>query len=126
MSATAELTRTKNVNNAEAPAIYLVRFWVKPGGEKKVLDWLDNVHLADVVSQPGFHWAMRYRLAQADAEGWSAHAMIYGVDSVAALETYFDSAATKRYAQERVDLGIDNLLKIDRNWGSLENKVERD
>ena len=109
----------------DAPAIYLVRFWVKPGGEQKVIDWLDKTHLADVVSQPGFHWAKRYRLLQDDADGWSAHAMIYGVDSVDALEAYFASDATKRYAQERIDLGINDLLKIDRNWGPLVHTVQR-
>lgn len=102
----------------EAPAIYMVKFWVKPGGEKRVFDWLDGGHLQDVVAQPGFLWARRYDLVEPDAEGWPAYAMIYGVESLDALYAYFDSEATKRYAHERIELGLDALLKMDRNWGT--------
>ena len=63
-----------------APAVYLVKFWVKPGGEKKVFEWLDGAHLKDVVAQPGILWARRYKLAQASADGWAGYAMIYGVE----------------------------------------------
>ena len=108
----------------EAPAVYLVRFWVKPGGEKKVFQWLDGGHLKDVLAQPGFLWARRYKLTQPDKDGWPCYAMIYGVKSVAALEAYFDSSATKQYAKERIDLGLDALLKMDRNWGTLEAAVD--
>lgn len=107
-----------------APAVYLVRFWVKPGGEKKVFDWLDGGHLKDVVRQPGFLWARRYKLAQPDANGWPCYAMIYGVKTLAALEAYFSSPVTKQFAQERVTLGLDPLLKMDRNWGTLEAAVD--
>ena len=64
-----------------APVVYLVKFWVKPGGEKKVFDWLDGGHLQDVVAQPGFRWASRYKLTEPDKDGWPAYAMIYGVKS---------------------------------------------
>lgn len=103
-----------------APAVYLVKFWVKPGGEKKLFDWLDRTHLKDVVSQPGFLFARRFKLAQPNPEGWQGYAMIYGVKSIAALEAYFDSPATARYAEERKQLGLDGLLKIDRSWGTLD------
>lgn len=108
----------------EAPAIYMVKFWVKPGGEKKVFDWLDGGHLQDVVAQPGFLWARRYKLVEPDKEGWPAHAMLYGVTSLDALFAYFKSEATQRYAEERVQLGLDPLLRMDRNWGTLELAVQ--
>lgn len=108
----------------DAPAFYLVRFWVKPGGEQRVFDWLDGGHLKDVVDQPGFLWARRYKLVRPDADGWAAYAMIYGATSVAALDAYFASAATRQYAQERISLGLDALLKMDRNWGTPEAAVE--
>ena len=108
-----------------APAVYIVKFWVKPGGEKKVFAWLDGGgHLKDVVAQRGFLWARRYKLSEPDKDGWPAYAMIYGVKSLDALRAYFNSAATKRYAQERVELGLDGLLRMDRNWGTLEVAVE--
>jgi hypothetical protein len=103
-----------------APAIYMVKFWIKPGGEERVFDWLDKGHLADVVRQPGFLWTRRYRLIEPDEEGWPAFAMIYGVESLEALEAYFQSEATACYAKEREDLGLNDLLKMDRNWGTQE------
>ncbi len=107
----------------DAPAIYIVKFWIKPGEEKRVFDWLDGGHLQDVVAQPGFLWARRYNLVEPDAEGWPAFAMIYGVESLDALNTYFNSEATEIYAQERIDLGLNPLLKMDRNWGTTEISV---
>jgi hypothetical protein len=108
----------------KAPAVYLVRFWVKPGGEKKLFDWLDGTHLKDVVGQPGFLWAQRYKLVEPDKDGWAAYAMIYGVESLDALYRYFKSEATQRYVKERGELGLDGLIKTDRNWGVLDVEVE--
>ena len=110
----------------DAPAIYLVKFWVKPGGEARVFDWLDKGHLADVVQQPGFLWTRRYRLVEPDDEGWPAFAMVYGVESLDALNAYFQSEATARYAREREELGLNDLLKMDRNWGALEYAMDQD
>ena len=53
-----------------ATAIYLIRFWIKPGSEDKVLGWLDGGHIADVVKQPGFRWAQRIALELPDADSW--------------------------------------------------------
>ncbi len=108
-----------------AEAVYLVRFWIKPGSERKVLNWLDGGHIADVVNQPGFRWARRFALEQPDAEGWPAYAMIYGVESLDALRTYFDSAAAKGYAEERARLGLDPLLRMDRNWGTTDLALDK-
>lgn len=110
----------------DAPAIYLVNFWIRPGHETEVFDWLDNGHLVDVVKQPGILWTRRYALSEADNEGWPAYAMIYGVESEDALQNYFKSDAPIRYAKERQSLGLDDLLKMDRNWGSLEFAVDAD
>lgn len=108
----------------EANTVYMVRFWIKPGGEDKVLDWLDNGHIADVVSQPGFLWARRYRLEGEDADGWAAHAMIYGLESMDHLHAYFESDAARGYGEERETLGLAPLLRMDRAWGVTEFGVD--
>lgn len=108
----------------QAPVIYLVRFWIKPGAEGPVFQWLDEGHLRDVVAQPGFLFTRRYKLAEPDDDGWPAYAMLYGVSSTKALEAYFNSDATRRYAREREELGLDSLLKVDRAWGELEYAVD--
>lgn len=101
-----------------AQAVYLVNFWIKPGSEQKVLEWLDGGHIADVVKQPGFLWARRFALEQPSDEGWPAFSMVYGVESLEALRTYFESPVAKGYAEERAQLGFDSLIKTDRNWGT--------
>ena len=110
-----------------APAIYFVRFWVNPSSAKKVFDYLDQVHLKDVVSQPGFLWARRYKLAQKTPEGWPGYQMIYAVDSLASLETYFNSAASKRYREEAARLGLldEKVVKMERVWSDLDASVDR-
>jgi len=108
----------------EANAVYLVRFWIKPGSEAKVFDWLDKGHIADVVAQPGFLWARRYKLEQATEDGWPGYAMIYGLESLDRLQAYFDGEAVKQYAKERQELGLDALLRMDRAWGAAEYGVD--
>jgi len=110
-----------------APALYFVRFWVNPASHKKVFEYLDNVHLKDVVSQPGFLWARRYKLAQVDSNGWPGYQMLYAVESLAALETYFKSATSARYREEAARLGLmdENVVKMERLWGALEKAVDR-
>ena len=76
-----------------APAAYLVRFWVKPGGEERLFAWLDGGHLQDVIDQPGFLWAHRYKLDLRNDEGWQGYAIVYGVKSIKALQAYFASAS---------------------------------
>jgi len=102
----------------DSQAVYLVNFWIRPGSESKVLKWLDGGHIADVVKQPGFLWARRFALEQPNDEGWPAFSMVYGVESLDALRTYFDGAAAKGYAEERAELGLDSLMKVDRSWGT--------
>ena len=108
----------------DAPVVYFVRFWIKPGGERKVLDWLDGGHMQNVVQQPGFLWARRYELSEADEEGWTAHAMVYGLQSQDDLDRFFTSDEVKAYAREREALGIQELLKMDRNWGPMRNALD--
>ncbi len=84
------------------PIVYPVKFWVKPGGQKKVFEWLDGGHLQDVVAQPGFLWASRYKLTEPDKDGWPAYAMIYGVKSWEALRAYLANPATQPSGPERL------------------------
>jgi hypothetical protein len=102
----------------EEKTVYIVQFWLKPDGGQKVLDWLNGNHLTDVVNQPGFLWARMFDLEQADEDGWPAYMMMYGLESRQALEDYFNSEAPKQYARERIELGLDELLRAERYFGS--------
>jgi TRAP-type C4-dicarboxylate transport system substrate-binding protein len=104
----------------DAAAIYLVRFWIKPGHESEVMDWLDNGHIAEVVEQPGFLWARRYKLENDSEDGWPAYAMTYGLESIEQLHAYFENPIGEKLAREREERGLNVLLRMDRNWGVTE------
>ena len=108
----------------DAPVVFIVRFWIKPGAQDTVLAWLDGGHIAEVVGEPGFLWARRYRLDAKSGDGWPAYAMIYGLASMEELQTYFNGEAPKRFARERAEKGLDDLMRVERDWGTVEFGVE--
>ena len=61
----------------DAAYYYIVRYWIAPAGEARVMAWLDGGHIAEVAAQPGFLWARRIRLEETDSLGWRAFANIY-------------------------------------------------
>jgi hypothetical protein len=46
--------------------------------------------------------------------------MIYGAENLEALHTYFKSDEPARFAQERAEKGIDELIRVERDWGVVE------
>ena len=108
---------TKPLNDVQF--FLVVRFWIAPGGEAQVMRWLQAGHLAEVLRQPGFRWARRLRIAEPDATGWSAHAIIYGIDSRASYEKYMaNQALHARFAREREPFAT--KLRIERFAGDAD------
>ena len=105
----------------DAPFLYIVRFWVSPAGLATVMGWLENGHMAEVVRQPGFLWVRRVRLAADASDGWSAHMMIYGLESEAALQAYFASPAPAKFALERKP--FEHHLRMERDWGKVDYRI---
>ena len=103
----------------DARFFLVVRFWIAPGGEPQVMRWLEGGHMAEVLRQSGFLWVRRLRLAETDATGWSAHAMIYGIDSRASYEKYMaDRELHERFAREREPFAA--KLRIERFAGDVD------
>ena len=103
----------------DAKFFLVVRFWVAPGGEAQVFRWLEGGHIAEVMRQPGFLWVRRLRSAERDATGWSAHAMIYGIDSRASYEKYMANAPMhERFRKERQPL--EAKMRIERFAGEVD------
>ena len=50
--------------------------------------------------------------------------MVYGLQSQDDLDRFFTSDEVKAYAREREALGIQELLKMDRNWGPMRNALD--
>ncbi|MFN2645477.1 MAG: hypothetical protein ABR570_10830 [Burkholderiales bacterium] len=103
----------------DASYFLVVRFWIAPGAEPQVSRWLEGGHMAEVVRQPGFLWVRRLKLAERDPSGWSAHAMLYGIDSRAAYDTYMaNSALHARFKKEREP--FEAKMRIERFAGEVD------
>lgn len=53
----------------DSPVVDVARFWVSPGGQRPVFDWLDGGHCAEVIAQPGFLFFKRIKLKQQAQDG---------------------------------------------------------
>ncbi len=102
----------------DAGYFYIVRFWVAPEAEARLLAWLDGGHTAEVVAQPGFLWARRIRLEETDSLGWRAFASIYGLESKAALDAYFKNPVREKFAREQAPFA--GVMRAERSWGAGE------
>lgn len=107
----------------ESPYLFAVRCWIHPDTSADLIAWLDGGHLAEVVSQPGFLSAKRYRLAQDADDGWHAHLMLYTVESKAALEAYFANPIREKFSRENAKFG--EKVRTDRIWGALEYEHQK-
>jgi hypothetical protein len=99
----------------KAGCLYVVRYWIAPAAEEKVLAWIDGGHTRDVVNCPGFLWAQRVRLEEVDALGWRAFANIYGLESRAALDAYFKLPIGETFRREAA--AFKEVLRSERMWG---------
>jgi hypothetical protein len=103
----------------EARFFLVVRFWIAPGGQEQVMRWIEGGHIAEVMRQPGFIWVKRLRMAEHDATGWSAHAMIYGIESRAHYDQYMaNHALHARFSKEREPFAA--KLRIERFAGEVD------
>ena len=103
----------------DARYFLVVRFWIAPGGEPQVMRWLEGGHMAEVLRQAGFLWVRRLKVAEADATGWSAHAMIYGLESREHYDKYVaNQALHAKFANERAPFAT--KLRIERFAGEVD------
>jgi hypothetical protein len=103
----------------DARFFLVVRFWIAPGAEEPVMRWIEGGHIAEVMRQPGFIWVRRLRMAESDATGWSAHAMIYGIESKAHYDQYMaNHPLHARFSKEREPFAA--RLRIERFAGKVD------
>ncbi len=107
----------------DAPFLYIVRWWVDPAAERRLLAWMRGGHMNEVVAQPGFLWARCVEIDEVDALGWRAYQNIYGLESRAALEAYFKNPIHDKFARERAP--FDAALRTERSTGPVVLSVER-
>ncbi len=106
----------------DAQILYMVKAWVSPDGGERYLQWLEQKHMAEVIREPGFVWARKYRLDQTDEKGWVGYLLIYGLKSRAALEAYLDSPARQRFWKELEPLN--SVHRAERFYGAVDFRLE--
>jgi antibiotic biosynthesis monooxygenase (ABM) superfamily enzyme len=97
---------------------YITRYWIAPGAEARVLEWLDGRHTGEMAALPGFLSARRLRLAETDSMGWRAFCTIYALESEAALQAYFANPIRERFNAEAAAFA--GVLRVERLWGAVE------
>lgn len=113
-----EASRLSDGVRMNAGYFYIVRYWIAPAAEARVLEYLDGHHTADVVAQPGFLSARRVRLEEVDALGWRAFTTIYELESKSALDAYFKSAARAKFGREQQAFA--DVMRVERSAGAGE------
>jgi hypothetical protein len=78
-------------------------------------------HTTKVVAQLGLLFVRRVKLEQDNADGWSAHVMIYRLESKAAYQRYFDSTALTKFPRERQPFAYH--LKMERDSGASDVRI---
>jgi hypothetical protein len=106
-----------------APCLYVVRWWVDPAMEAKVLGWMTGGHMAEVAEHAGALWARCIKLEEKDEKGCQAYINIYGVASRAGLEAYLKHPVTAKIATEIKAFG--DAIRIQRGIGGVAFAIDR-
>ena len=77
-------------------AVYAVVIEVAPEAETRWAPWHAEVHMPDVLAQPGFRGGRRWRDVEPAKDGWARYVAHYDADSVEAIETYRRSEVAAR------------------------------
>ena len=75
--------------------IYAVKVEIDPVDEYTWDEWNTRLHIPDILAQPGFIRATKYKLDTRAGE-WSQYLTLYEVDSRESLETYLNGDAVVR------------------------------
>ena len=75
--------------------LYGVKIEVDPDQEAAWNDWHTRKHMPELLAQPGFIRATKYRLDTIN-DGWSQYLILYEVESREALQAYLDGEAVTR------------------------------
>jgi hypothetical protein len=82
------------------PALYIVTIEVAPGSEVEWNRWHEDVHVPEVLHQPGFVSCRKWRDTAPAPEGWVRYVCHYELTGVDAVERYAASDAAKRLRQD--------------------------
>ena len=76
--------------------VYLVMAEVSPASEKAWVRWNTERHMPEVLREPGFVRATKWKVEGAAEDGWARYWIGYEAESREALEAYLTGDAVKR------------------------------
>jgi hypothetical protein len=82
--------------------VYLVKVEVSPESETAWDGWNTMQHVPDVLREPGFVRATKWKVDGAAKDGWSEYWIQYELSSREALETYLNGDAVKRLRADQI------------------------
>ncbi len=82
------------------PALYVVTIEVAPGSEAEWNTWHEQVHIPEVLREPGFLGCRKWRDTATADEGWVRYVCTYELTELGALERYAASDAAKHLRAE--------------------------
>ena len=75
--------------------IYAVKVEIDPVDEYTWDEWNTRLHIPDILAQPGFIRATKYKIDTREGE-WSQYLILYEVDSRESLDAYLNGEAVVR------------------------------
>ena len=85
------------------PYLYFVFVDVHSETGKAYLDWQDNKHIPEVLSDPAFLWVRKVRIGpqkMTDGSIWDRYIILYGIKSLEAFKAYRESDLFKGFGPE--------------------------
>jgi hypothetical protein len=95
------------------PALYVVTIEVAPGSEAAWNTWHEQVHIPEVLREPGFLACRKWRDTAPAEEGWARYVCTYELSGLEAVERYAASDAAKRLRAES-DLKFGYVTRLRR------------
>ena len=102
----------------EALYRYFLLLEVDPKQGQDYLRWLEDKHIKDVLTAPGFLWARRIVLDEAAADGWQKFMVVYGLRSREDFQNYQTSDLLKGFADELKP--FEGVFRITRHFGPVD------
>ncbi|HLL52452.1 MAG TPA: DUF4286 family protein [Myxococcaceae bacterium] len=83
-----------------ARVLYMVTIEVSPESEARWDSWHSEHHVPDLLAQPGFLGARKFRDPDEGKDGWARYLVLYEVESPEALEAYLSGTEVNRIRQD--------------------------
>jgi quinol monooxygenase YgiN len=84
------------------PALYAVTVEMAPDSEPACLQWLQKLHIPEVLREPGFLRCRLWKDTAPAQDGWARYVVHYELTSQDAVEQYLNGEAVKRLRADGV------------------------